>query len=218
MGELVEALGARFGADGGRGSFLCARRRTGGPVRRLSAVERPRSPIASDFATMATSRGLSSARSISQTHHEGPRMSLALPQTPSLRLDGRRALVTGGGRGIGVAVCAALAQAGAHVVVAARSRDEIEGSRTRSSREGGSASALALDVTDVAAVARALEDQPRIRHSRQQRRRQSSRTIRRSERSRLRLDHATERAFRIFRHAGCRAPLARGGRRPARSS
>ena len=89
-------------------------------------------------------------------------MSLALPQTPSLRLDGRRALVTGGGRGIGVAVCAALAQAGAHVVVAARSRDEIEGVAAAIVAEGGSASALALDVTDVAALARALEDQPRI--------------------------------------------------------
>ena len=32
-----------------------------------------------------------------------------LPTTPSLRLDGRRALVTGAGRGIGLAAAAALA-------------------------------------------------------------------------------------------------------------
>ena len=38
----------------------------------------------------------------------------ALPKTPSFRLDGRRALITGAGRGIGLACAAALAEAGAH--------------------------------------------------------------------------------------------------------
>jgi NAD(P)-dependent dehydrogenase (short-subunit alcohol dehydrogenase family) len=38
-----------------------------------------------------------------------------LPRTPSLRLDGKRALITGAGRGIGLAAAAALADAGAHV-------------------------------------------------------------------------------------------------------
>ncbi len=36
-----------------------------------------------------------------------------LPKTPSFRLDGKRALVTGAGRGIGLAGAAALAEAGA---------------------------------------------------------------------------------------------------------
>ena len=49
-----------------------------------------------------------------------------LPRTPSFRLDDRRALVTGAGRGIGLAAAAALAQAGAHVVLAARTAAEIE--------------------------------------------------------------------------------------------
>ncbi len=49
-----------------------------------------------------------------------------LPKTPSFRLDGKRALVTGAGRGIGLACAAALAQAGAHVALAARSMDELE--------------------------------------------------------------------------------------------
>ena len=44
----------------------------------------------------------------------------ALPQTPSFRLDGKRALVTGAGRGLGMACAAALGQAGAHVLAVAR--------------------------------------------------------------------------------------------------
>ena len=48
-----------------------------------------------------------------------------LAATPSFRLDGRRALVTGAGRGIGLAAASALAAAGAAVTLAARTRDEI---------------------------------------------------------------------------------------------
>ena len=43
-----------------------------------------------------------------------------LPRTPSFRVDGRRALITGASRGIGLAAAAALAQAGAHVTLAVR--------------------------------------------------------------------------------------------------
>jgi NAD(P)-dependent dehydrogenase (short-subunit alcohol dehydrogenase family) len=53
-------------------------------------------------------------------------MEATIPRTPSMRLDGRRALVTGAGRGIGLGAAAALAGAGAHVVLAARSAEEIE--------------------------------------------------------------------------------------------
>ena len=44
----------------------------------------------------------------------------ALPRTPSFRLDGRRALVTGANRGIGLACAAALAETGAEVVMSNR--------------------------------------------------------------------------------------------------
>ena len=75
-----------------------------------------------------------------------------LPKTPSFRLDGKRALVTGAGRGIGLACAAALAEAGAHVVLAARSREELETVARSIRDEGGSAEALRLDVMDHADV------------------------------------------------------------------
>jgi NAD(P)-dependent dehydrogenase (short-subunit alcohol dehydrogenase family) len=81
---------------------------------------------------------------------------MPLPRTPSLRLDGRRALVTGAGRGIGLAAAAALAQAGAHVVLAARTVAEIEAAASEIRAEGGSAEPLKLDVTDTKAVHAAI--------------------------------------------------------------
>ena len=81
---------------------------------------------------------------------------MTLPRTPSFRLDGRRALVTGAGRGIGVACAAALAQAGAHVVLASRTSAEIEAVAEEIRSEGGSADALVLDVTNIAAVRDAI--------------------------------------------------------------
>ena len=59
-----------------------------------------------------------------------------LPRTPSFRLDGRRALVTGAGRGIGRAAAAALAEAGAHVVLVSRTAAELEAGG-RSDPRGG---------------------------------------------------------------------------------
>ena len=83
-----------------------------------------------------------------------------LPRTPSFRLDGRRALVTGAGRGIGLALAAALAQAGAHAVLAARTAAQIEAASAAIRDEGGSAEAIVLDVTDLPAVRAAIAAQP----------------------------------------------------------
>src|SRR3984885_8771438 len=79
-----------------------------------------------------------------------------LAATPSFRLDGRRALVTGGGRGIGLAAASALAQAGAHVTLAARTKSEIEDAASAIRARGEKADALVLDVTDVEAARRAV--------------------------------------------------------------
>ncbi len=79
-----------------------------------------------------------------------------LPRTPSFRLDGKRALVTGGGRGLGVACAAALGQAGAHVLVAARTAAEIEEVASAICAEGGSAEAHVLDVSDPVYAAAAI--------------------------------------------------------------
>jgi NAD(P)-dependent dehydrogenase (short-subunit alcohol dehydrogenase family) len=75
-----------------------------------------------------------------------------LPVTPSFRLDGKRALVTGAGRGIGLAAAVALADAGADVTLVSRTKAQIEAAANDIRAKGGKASAVVLDVTDIEAV------------------------------------------------------------------
>jgi len=81
---------------------------------------------------------------------------MILPRTPSFRLDGKRALVTGASSGIGLGAAVALAEAGAEVVLVARRFAELEAVRDAIRAAGGRAEALSLDITDIATTAEVL--------------------------------------------------------------
>ena len=77
---------------------------------------------------------------------------MSLPRTPSFRLDGKRALVTGGTRGIGLGAAVALAEAGAAVTIAARTAADIEAVVNEMAEAGLLAEGVALDINDTETV------------------------------------------------------------------
>ncbi|MEK0417319.1 MAG: hypothetical protein RI949_1325 [Pseudomonadota bacterium] len=81
-----------------------------------------------------------------------------LPFTPSFRLENRRALVVGAGRGIGAAAACALSGAGAEVTLAARSRDELEQVAATLRSRHDAAHVLPLDVRDAPSVAQSMAE------------------------------------------------------------
>jgi NAD(P)-dependent dehydrogenase (short-subunit alcohol dehydrogenase family) len=81
---------------------------------------------------------------------------MKLPQTPSFRLDGQRALVVGASSGIGLGAAVALAEAGAHVICAGRNTAKLDATVTAMREAGLRAEPLILDITDVAATAAAV--------------------------------------------------------------
>ncbi len=77
--------------------------------------------------------------------------------TTATGLDGQVAIVTGAGRGVGEAIARELARRGAAVAIAARTGREIDEVARSIGRDGGTATAVATDVTDGAAVAHLVE-------------------------------------------------------------
>ena len=78
------------------------------------------------------------------------------------RLEGRTALVTGAGRGIGRSAAAALAYAGAEVWLMARTQSDLDSAVAEIKAGGGRAHARVCDVTDAAAVNRAIASLPAL--------------------------------------------------------
>jgi len=75
-----------------------------------------------------------------------------LLKTPSMRLDGLVAVVTGAGRGLGRACALALAGAGASPVLVSRTESELQAVAATITADGGSASTLICDVSDARQV------------------------------------------------------------------
>jgi NAD(P)-dependent dehydrogenase (short-subunit alcohol dehydrogenase family) len=73
---------------------------------------------------------------------------MTMPETSTLDLEGRIALVTGASRGLGAAVAMALAARGAHVVVTARTVGGLEALDDRISATGQKATLLPLDLIE----------------------------------------------------------------------
>lgn len=87
---------------------------------------------------------------------------MTLPRTPSFRLDGQHALVTGASSGIGQACAVALAEAGARVTCVARGADRLAATVDEMRANGWQADALVLDIGDVAAVQAAIAAMPAL--------------------------------------------------------
>ena len=82
-----------------------------------------------------------------------------LPKTPSFRLDGFRALVTGASSGIGLGCAVALAEAGANVVLASRNIKALNEAAEAIIMKGFSAETLQLDISDLVSIDTVLKDQ-----------------------------------------------------------
>jgi NAD(P)-dependent dehydrogenase (short-subunit alcohol dehydrogenase family) len=89
------------------------------------------------------------------------RARVPAPENP-FRLDGKLALVTGGGRGIGRAVALALAAAGAELVLNSRTPAELQAVAAEIEAQGGRAQPLPFDVTDSAAAKEAIAGLSRL--------------------------------------------------------
>ena len=87
---------------------------------------------------------------------------MTLPHTPSFALHGKRALVTGGSKGLGFACAVALAAAGAEVWIAARSRVALQHAVALAAEAHLTLHPLSLDITDTGRVQETLAQLPAL--------------------------------------------------------
>jgi NAD(P)-dependent dehydrogenase (short-subunit alcohol dehydrogenase family) len=89
-------------------------------------------------------------------------VSAAAGSADAFRLDGRTALVAGAGRGLGRAAAEALARAGADLALMSRNRGELEEVAAVAKAAGVKSEILVCDVTDTAAMKRAIGGLARV--------------------------------------------------------
>ena len=69
------------------------------------------------------------------------------PKTPTFKLNNKRALITGAGRGIGLGASLALAQAGSEIMMVSRTEKELKKINNFLNNEGYSSSYNVLDLS-----------------------------------------------------------------------
>lgn len=82
---------------------------------------------------------------------------MSLPSTPSFRLSGRRALVTGASSGIGLSCAAAMAEAGAEVTCVARREAPLRELVAQIEGRGGKAEAVVCDISDITQLSKLFD-------------------------------------------------------------
>jgi NAD(P)-dependent dehydrogenase (short-subunit alcohol dehydrogenase family) len=82
----------------------------------------------------------------------------ARPLTDLISLAGRKAVVTGGARGIGYAISRRLAEAGAAVLIADQNEAHAEAAAATISADGGNVASAFVDVADGAAIVALVEE------------------------------------------------------------
>ena len=85
-------------------------------------------------------------------------MTMEIVPTPSFRLDGRKALVVGGGQGIGLASSAALAEAGATVMIGSRNAARIATVVEELNKQNRKVSGYKLDVSCVQEISNFFQE------------------------------------------------------------